>query len=45
MSERATAAVVLVPELPNVDEGVVVAQDLVELLRTFREASGGKYWE
>ena len=43
--DRASAAVVVVPELPNVDEGVVVAQDLVEFLRTFREASGRKYWE
>ncbi|MGZ4777074.1 MAG: hypothetical protein ACXVYW_17375 [Oryzihumus sp.] len=43
--DRASGAVVLVPELPNVDEGVVVAQDLVEFLRTFREAGGRKYWE
>ena len=40
-----SAAVVLVPELPNVDEGIVVAQDLVEFLRAFREARGNKYWE
>jgi hypothetical protein len=43
--DRVTAAVALVPELPNVDEGVVVARDLVEFLRTFREARGRKYWE
>ena len=43
--DHATAAVVLVPELPNVDEGIVVAQDLVEFLRAFREARGNKYWE